>query len=133
MTCICTRGGGDAVPTGWRDYTTAFETAPDAFAPDGATRGDDPMLLYFTSGTTSLPKLVEHTHTSYPVGHLSTMYWIGLRPGDVHLNISSPGWAKHAWSNVFAPWNARGDGARRQLRAVRSAAPLLDAARALRA
>jgi acetyl-CoA synthetase len=44
---------------------------------------------------------------SYPVGHLSTMYWIGLRPGDVHLNISSPGWAKHAWSNVFAPWNAQ--------------------------
>ena len=34
------------------------------------------------------------------------MYWIGLQPGDVHLNISSPGWAKHAWSNLFAPWNA---------------------------
>ena len=64
------------------------------------------MLLYFTSGTTALPKLVEHTHTSYPIGHLSTMYWMGLRPGDVHLNISSPGWAKHAWSNVFAPWLA---------------------------
>ena len=57
-------------------------------------------------GTTAQPKLVEHTHASYPVGHLSTMYWIGLQPGDVHLNISSPGWAKHAWSNVFAPWNA---------------------------
>ena len=69
-------------------------------------RADDPLLLYFTSGTTSKPKLVEHTHASYPVGHLSTMYWIGLQPGDVHLNISSPGWAKHAWSNVFAPWNA---------------------------
>ena len=53
-----------------------------------------------------MPKLVEHTHASYPVGHLSTMYWIGLRPGDIHLNISSPGWAKHAWSNLFAPWNA---------------------------
>lgn len=63
-------------------------------------------MLYFTSGTTARPKLVEHTHTSYPVGHLATMYWIGLRPGDVHLNISSPGWAKHAWSNLFAPWNA---------------------------
>ena len=107
VTRICTRGGADAAPTGWRDYSTAFDTAPDAFAPDGTTRGDDPMLLYFTSGTTSLPKLVEHTHTSYPVGHLSTMYWLGLRPGDVHLNISSPGWAKHAWSNVFAPWNAQ--------------------------
>ena len=70
------------------------------------TRADDTLLLYFTSGTTSRPKLVEHTHASYPVGHLSTMYWIGLQPGDVHLNVSSPGWAKHAWSNVFAPWNA---------------------------
>jgi acetyl-CoA synthetase len=80
--------------------------ASDTFDPDGPTHADDPLLLYFTSGTTAKPKLVEHTHASYPVGHLSTMYWIGLRPGDVHLNISSPGWAKHAWSNVYAPWNA---------------------------
>ena len=72
----------------------------------GVTRADDPLLLYFTSGTTARPKLVEHTHASYPVGHLSTMYWIGLQPGDIHLNISSPGWAKHAWSCLFAPWNA---------------------------
>lgn len=70
------------------------------------TRGSDTLLLYFTSGTTAQPKLVEHTHVSYPVGHLSTMYWIGLQPGDVHLNVASPGWAKHAWSNVFAPWIA---------------------------
>ncbi|MCP3786944.1 AMP-binding protein [Micromonospora sp. A3M-1-15] len=90
---------------GWHDYAGAYGAA-EAFSPDGPTRADDPLLLYFTSGTTARPKLVEHTHASYPVGHLSTMYWIGLRPGDVHLNISSPGWAKHAWSNVFAPWNA---------------------------
>ncbi len=74
--------------------------------PDAETRADDPFLLYFTSGTTATPKLVLHSHRSYPVGHLSTMYWLGLRPGDVHLNISSPGWAKHAWSCFFAPWNA---------------------------
>jgi acetyl-CoA synthetase len=74
--------------------------------PTGETRATDPLLLYFTSGTTAQPKLVLHTHASYPVGHLTTMYWIGLRPGDVHWNISSPGWAKHAWSSVFAPWNA---------------------------
>ncbi len=90
---------------GWLAYADASGASPQ-FAPDGVTRGDDPMLLYFTSGTTAQPKLVEHTHASYPVGHLSTMYWIGLQPGDVHLNISSPGWAKHAWSSVFAPWNA---------------------------
>ena len=71
-----------------------------------APRPTDRLLLYFTSGTTSKPKLVEHTQVSYPVGHLSTMYWLGLEPGDVHLNISSPGWAKHAWSCFFAPWNA---------------------------
>jgi acetyl-CoA synthetase len=81
--------------------------SPDAvFVADGQTRATDPMLLYFTSGTTSRPKLVEHTHQSYPVGHLITMYWIGLQPGDMHLNISSPGWAKHAYSCFFAPWNA---------------------------
>ena len=78
----------------------------DSFTPDGPTSAGDPVLLYFTSGTTAKPKLVSHSHRSYPVGHLSTMYWIGLQPGDLHWNISSPGWAKHAWSCVFAPWNA---------------------------
>ncbi|MEV0082751.1 AMP-binding protein [Saccharopolyspora sp. NPDC050642] len=95
---------GDPVP-GWESYADSSAAGAE-FAPDGPTRAEDPMLLYFTSGTTAKPKLVEHTHVSYPIGHLSTMYWIGLEPGDVHLNISSPGWAKHAWSNVFAPWNA---------------------------
>ncbi|MFC0547860.1 AMP-binding protein [Kutzneria chonburiensis] len=90
---------------GWLDYADSLNGSVQ-FEPDGVTRADDTLLLYFTSGTTAKPKLVEHTHASYPVGHLSTMYWIGLEPGDVHLNISSPGWAKHAWSNVFAPWNA---------------------------
>src|SRR5215475_12701054 len=94
-----------ATPNGWLPYADAAD-APAAFTPDGITRATDPLLLYFTSGTTAQPKLVEHTHASYPAGHLSTMYWIGVQPGDVHLNISSPGWAKHAWSNVFAPWNA---------------------------
>jgi acetyl-CoA synthetase len=94
---------GDAF--GWLPYHEAYE-ASTRFTPDAPTRADDTLLLYFTSGTTSQPKLVEHTHASYPAGHLSTMYWIGVKPGDVHLNVSSPGWAKHAWSNVFAPWNA---------------------------
>jgi acetyl-CoA synthetase len=96
--------GGDA--DGWHSYSDAA-LSPEEFAPDGVTLAGDPLLLYFTSGTTSQPKLVGHTQASYPVGHLSTMYWIGIKPGDVHLNISSPGWAKHAWSNLFAPWNAQ--------------------------
>ena len=90
---------------GWIPYSQAYEHSPD-FIPDGETNANDPLILYFTSGTTALPKLVLHTHQSYPVGHLATMYWIGVRPGDVHLNISTPGWAKHAWSSFFAPWNA---------------------------
>ncbi|MCO5101982.1 MAG: AMP-binding protein [Burkholderiaceae bacterium] len=95
----------DAPPPGWIDYAGAGD-ASAKYAPTAETRPDETLLLYFTSGTTSKPKLVRHTHQSYPVGHLSTMYWIGLRPGDVHWNISSPGWAKHAWSCFFAPWNA---------------------------
>nr|MBL8455325.1 AMP-binding protein [Zoogloeaceae bacterium] len=90
---------------GWLAFEEAY-LADAEFVPDGVTRATDPLLLYFTSGTTSKPKLVEHSHQSYPVGHLSTMYWIGLKPGDRHMNISSPGWAKHAWSCFFAPWNA---------------------------
>jgi acetyl-CoA synthetase len=90
----------------WVRYEDGYR-ASALFTPDGETRADDPMLLYFTSGTTATPKLVLHSHESYPVGHLSTMYWLGVRPGDVHLNISSPGWAKHAWSCFFAPWNAQ--------------------------
>jgi acetyl-CoA synthetase len=100
-TRIAVRGA----PEGWLRYEDAGDADP-VFVPDGPTRATDTLLLYFTSGTTARPKLVEHTHASYPAGHLSTMYWIGLEPGDVHLNISSPGWAKHAWSNVFAPWIA---------------------------
>jgi acetyl-CoA synthetase len=88
---------------GWLAYD---HDAPDDFTPDGPTKSSDTLLLYFTSGTTAQPKLVEHTHASYPIGHLTTMYWLGLKPGDVHLNLSSPGWAKHAWSNFFAPWLA---------------------------
>lgn len=90
---------------GWSDFA-ASARASDAHVA-AATRADELLLLYFTSGTTARPKLVPHTHASYPIGHLSTMYWLGLKPGDVHLNLSSPGWAKHAWSCLFAPWNAQ--------------------------
>ena len=90
---------------GWQDLEEAY-TLPVAPLEHPESGSHDPLLLYFTSGTTSRPKLVEHTQTSYPVGHLSTMHWLGTRPGDVHCNISSPGWAKHAWSCFFGPWAA---------------------------
>ncbi len=95
----------DGEAKGWVPYQQAYDQSPQ-FTPEGDTNASDPFLLYFTSGTTAMPKLVVHTHQSYPVGHLATMYWAGLRPDDIHLNISSPGWAKHAWSSFFAPWNA---------------------------
>lgn len=90
--------------TGWHTFADTADAEPIRRA--AATTVEDPLLIYFTSGTTSKPKLVEHSQVSYPVGHLSTMAWIGVRPGDVHLAISSPGWAKHAWSCFFAPWIA---------------------------
>jgi len=95
--------GGPAA--GWIPYENARQER-DSFLPDGITRATDPLLLYFTSGTTAKPKLVLHSHQSYPVGCLSTLYWLGLEPGDLHWNISSPGWAKHAWSCFFTPWIA---------------------------
>jgi acetyl-CoA synthetase len=95
---------GDA-PAGWHRYDDLLKS-PAEFTPDGETSADDPLLLYFTSGTTAKPKLVLHSHRSYPIGGLTTMFALGLLPGDIHLNVSSPGWAKHAWSCFFAPWNA---------------------------
>jgi len=101
----CTRITVGGLVPGWHEFEQGY-AAPLQFEPDGETRASDPLQLYFTSGTTAKPKLVLHSHTSYPVGHLSTMYWIGIKPGDIHCNLSSPGWAKHAWSCFFAPWNA---------------------------
>lgn len=98
-------GVGASLPADWKRFADAAATT-EPFVPDGPTRAGDTALLYFTSGTTNRPKLVQHTHVSYPVGHLSTMWWLGVRPDDVHLNISSPGWAKHAWSSFYSPFLA---------------------------
>jgi len=89
---------------GWTSY--ADSATAEATKVGVVVASTDPSLIYFTSGTTSKPKMVVHSQVSYPVGHLSTMYWLGLRPGDVHLAISSPGWGKHAWSCFFSPWIA---------------------------
>jgi len=99
-------GVGEGTPSGWISMADSHN-ASSSYLPRTGTKASDLSLLYFTSGTTARPKLVAHTHVSYPVGHLSTMWWLGVRPGDVHLNISSPGWGKHAWSNFFSPFLAQ--------------------------
>ncbi|WP_427870372.1 AMP-binding protein [Leucobacter luti] len=107
------RGIGVGLEQASRDHRAALydweryeESRASSTAPvPKRTTSTDPALLYFTSGTTSLPKIVVHSHTSYPLGHLTTLSWLGIRPGDIHLVISAPGWAKHAWSSFFGPWH----------------------------
>ena len=114
-------GSAEEARDGWVAYAAAYDAAPEAGSPleHPGNATTDRMLLYFTSGTTSRPKLVEHTHRTYPVGHLSTMYWLGLEPGDVHLNISSPGMGEARLVELLRAVAGRGDGARLQLRPLR--------------
>jgi acetyl-CoA synthetase len=70
------------------------------------TAADDPMLLYFTSGTVAYPKMVLHTQASYGLGHVVTAkYWHDLREGDLHWTVSDTGWAKAAWGKLFGQWH----------------------------
>lgn len=89
--------------SGWHSIEEIY-SEPD-IAEAANTKPDDSLFMFFTSGTTGMPKIVTHTHYSYPIGHLTTASWIGVKQGDVHYNISQPGWAKFAWSSFFAPWN----------------------------
>jgi acyl-coenzyme A synthetase/AMP-(fatty) acid ligase len=89
---------------GWVSYARAVASAPAALKPE-PTRGDESMMIYFTSGTVGYPKMVLHTHVSYPLGHVITgKYWLDLKPTDLHWNLSDTGWAKAAYSNLFGPW-----------------------------
>ena len=92
--------GGDR--EGWESYDSVSRESPEAEAED--TRRDDVIFAFFTSGTTGPPKIVAHTATSYPVGHLSTAMVVNAKPGGVHNNLSAPGWAKFAWSTFFTPF-----------------------------
>ncbi|XP_032053893.1 acyl-coenzyme A synthetase ACSM3, mitochondrial-like isoform X2 [Aythya fuligula] len=69
------------------------------------TRSQDPMLIYFTSGSTGSPKMVVQSHGSYGIGFATSgRYWMNLTPSDIMWNTSDTGWVKAAWSSVFAPW-----------------------------
>lgn len=90
---------------GWTDYQQIVsEASPEFTGPK--TRSDDPCLVYFTSGTVGYPKMVLHTHASYPIGHSITgKYWLDLHEKDLVWNLSETGWAKFSWSNLFGPWS----------------------------
>src|SRR5690554_1171281 len=93
----------EGVREGWEPIDRILK---ESTAAQGAkTKSDDDLFYFFTSGTTGMPKVVVHTHFGYPTGHLTTSSWIGLKRGDLHYNISQPGWAKFSWSSFFAPWN----------------------------
>lgn len=90
---------------GWESFDAAMKQASGEITLD-KTRSDDPLMVYFTSGTTAGPKMVLHTQASYGLAHwLTGKYWLDLRPSDLHWNLSDTGWAKAAYSNLFGPWH----------------------------
>ena len=105
FTILADEAGADtAGREGWTDYhQIVSEASPEFTGPK--TRSDDPCLVYFTSGTVGYPKMVLHTHASYPIGHTITgKYWLDLHDNDLFWNLSETGWAKFSWSNLFGPW-----------------------------
>ena len=89
---------------GWIDLDAAV-AATSAPPPVHDTAADDPMLIYFTSGTESYPKMVLHTHASYGIGHdVTARFWQDLRADDLHWTVSDTGWGKAAWGKLFGQW-----------------------------
>ncbi|MCL2243514.1 MAG: AMP-binding protein [Treponema sp.] len=89
----------------WINFSLLMENAPSEFIrPQDANSNADIMLLYFTSGTTGLPKMVRHDFT-YPLGHIATAkYWHQVTPGGLHLTVADTGWAKAAWGCIYGQW-----------------------------
>lgn len=94
---------------GWLDFNAEIERAPEFFprpSGDSATSNSDIMLLYFTSGTTGMPKMVQHDFT-YPLGHILTAkYWQNVQEDGLHLTVADTGWAKAVWGKIYGQWIA---------------------------
>ena len=92
---------------GWINYTDAYSCQSDVFTrPEGkdAVNADDLMLIYFTSGTTGMPKMVQHVQ-SYPLGHIVTAkYWQQVEENGLHLTVADSGWAKFSWGKIYGQW-----------------------------
>ena len=92
---------------GWLNFTSGMNNSSPIFTrPSGAdsTSNDDMMLLYFTSGTTGMPKMVNHNFI-YPLGHIVTAkYWQNVRDNGLHFTIADTGWAKSAWGKIYGQW-----------------------------
>ncbi|KAL5018808.1 hypothetical protein ScPMuIL_004530 [Solemya velum] len=90
--------------SGWLNFDDLLSKSEEEFETINS-RSSDPSILFFTSGTTGSPKMAEHTHSSYGLGHkITARYFLNLMPKDVIWNLSDTGWAKCAWSSLFAPW-----------------------------
>ena len=90
---------------GWADFSRMMDKAPEKFSRlENVNSNSDIMLLYFTSGTTGMPKMVRHNFT-YPLGHIATAkYWHQVFPGGLHLTVADTGWAKAAWGKIYGQW-----------------------------
>ena len=92
---------------GWLQFTSGVNAAPERLSRPtgaGAVKNGDIMLLYFTSGTTGMPKMVRHDFT-YPLGHIITAkYWQDVKAGGLHLTVSDTGWAKAMWGKIYGQW-----------------------------
>ena len=90
---------------GWHDFDAEFTRFSSSFPRTQDTAcGSQPMVMFFTSGTTGYPKLVAHSHT-YPLGHyITARYWHCVEPGRLHLTISDTGWGKALWGKLYGQW-----------------------------
>jgi acetyl-CoA synthetase/medium-chain acyl-CoA synthetase len=96
---------GGRSPSQWVDFTDGCAGSPADFVTVDS-RSDDTAAIYFTSGTEGEPKMVAHTHVSFPLrSKLTGVYWLDLHDGELHWNLSDTGWAKAGWSSLYGPWN----------------------------